>query len=186
VLIGAVLTGGASRRMGRTKALVEVDGTAMAQRVADALSGAGCGSVVLYGGDPSELEYLGYPVLPDLHPGEGPLGGILGVLEQFADQTTDVLIVACDLAHLSSADLVVLVDAAKHRPDSDVVVASGGRLEPACALWRTASLGRVRASFDAGERAVHRVLAGLDTVEVALPAASLHNINTPDDLDRYS
>ncbi len=98
MLIGAVLTGGASRRMGRTKALVEVDGTPMASRVADALSAAGCEPVVLYGGDPIELAPLDRPVLPDRYPGEGPLGGILGVLEQFAEPATDVLIVACDLA----------------------------------------------------------------------------------------
>ena len=49
MLVGVVLTGGASRRMGRTKALVEIDGVPMAARVAAALAGAGCESVVLLG-----------------------------------------------------------------------------------------------------------------------------------------
>ena len=93
---------------------------------------------------------------------------------------------ACDLANLSSTDLGALVDAARLRPDADVVVANGGRVEPTCALWRSAAADRVRASFDGGERAVHRVLGDLRTVEVPLPAASLRNINTPGDLDRYS
>ncbi len=186
MLIGAVLTGGASRRMGRTKALVEVDGVPMAARVAGALSDAGCESVVLYGGDPIELATLDWPVLADLHPGEGPLGGVLGVLELFAAQATDLLIVACDLAHLSPTDVGALVDAARQRPDADVVVANGGRPEPTCALWRSATLERVRSAFDGGERALHRVLAGLRTVEVPLPPTSLRNINTPGDLDRYS
>ena len=85
VLIGVVLTGGASRRMGRTKALLEVRGTPMASRVADALSEArvrvrsSCTAVIRSNSAP-----LDRPVLPDLHPGEGPLGGIVGVLEQFA------------------------------------------------------------------------------------------------------
>lgn len=186
VLIGVVLTGGASRRMGRTKALIEVGGTPMASRVAGALFDAGCESVVLYGGDPRQLAPLDLPVLPDRHPGEGPLGGILGVLELFAEQATDILIVACDLANLSSTDLIVLIEAARLRPDADVVVANGGRVEPTCALWRSASADRVRASFDGGERAVHRVLGDLCTFEVSLPPTSLCNINTPGDLDRYS
>lgn len=186
VLIGVVLTGGASRRMGRTKALIEVCGTPMASRVADALCDAGCESVVLYGGDPIELAPLDRPVLADRYPGEGPLGGILGVLELFADQATDLLIVACDLANLSSTDLIALIDAARLRPDADVVVANGGRVEPTCALWRSTSTDRVRTSFDGGERAVHRVLGDLCAVEVSLPPTSLRNINTPGDLDRYS
>ena len=186
MLIGVVLTGGASRRMGRTKALIEVRGTPMASRVADALSEAGCDTVVLYGGDPIELAALDRPVLPDRHPGEGPLGGIVGVLELFAEQATDLLIVACDLANLSATDLGALVDAARLRPDADVVVANGGRVEPTCALWRSTTADRVRASFDGGERAVHRVLGDLRTVEVPLPLAALRNINTPGDLDRYS
>lgn len=184
-LFGAVLTGGASRRMGRTKALVEVDGTPMATRVSRALSAAGCESVVLYGGDPVELARLGQPVLADAHPGQGPLGGILGVLELFADRRADVLVVACDLAHLGASDLQLLIAAARERPDADVIVARGRRLEPACALWRTSSAPGVRTAFDTGERAIHRVFGDLITVEVTLPAASLHNINAPADLDRY-
>ena len=185
MVIGAVLTGGASRRMGRTKALIEVGGIPMAARVAGALAAAGCEPVVLYGGDPIELATLERRVLADRYPGEGPLGGILGLLELFAQDATDLLIVACDLAHLSSTDLAALIDVARQRPDVDVVVANGGRPEPACALWRSTAADRVRTSFDAGERAIHRVLAELCTVEVPLPPASLRNINTPGDLDRY-
>jgi molybdopterin-guanine dinucleotide biosynthesis protein A len=171
--------------MGRTKALVEVDGTPMATRVATALTTAGCESVVLYGGNPDELAILGRPVLRDAHPGQGPLGGILGVLELFADRDADVLVVACDLAHLDPSDLGLLIAVARERQDADVVVARGRLVEPACALWRTSSAPVVRTAFDAGERAVHRVLDELITVGVTLPATSLRNINTPADLDRY-
>jgi molybdopterin-guanine dinucleotide biosynthesis protein A len=66
------------------------------------------------------------------------------------------------------------------------VVANGGRVEPTCALWRSTSADIVRAWFDGGERAVHRVLGDLCIVEVPLPPVSLRNINTPGDLDRYS
>ena len=48
---GAVLCGGASRRMGTDKALVEVDGVPMAERVAGALHAGGCAPVVFVGGD---------------------------------------------------------------------------------------------------------------------------------------
>jgi molybdopterin-guanine dinucleotide biosynthesis protein A len=53
---GAVLVGGASRRMGRTKALIDVDGSPMVMRVATALGTAGCTPVRLIGdGMPADI-----------------------------------------------------------------------------------------------------------------------------------
>ena len=172
--------------MGRTKALVDVDGAPMARWVVAALRGVGCVSVTTIGGDPNELAVLDVVVVPDDHPGEGPLGGIataLRIHESSGD--ADVLAVACDLPFLGPVDLGRLVAAAGLRPDADAVVARTNRREPGCALWRPSSHAAVRSAFDGGERAVHRVLDRLHVVEVDLPAESLRNINTPDDLPRY-
>ncbi|MDX2378360.1 MAG: NTP transferase domain-containing protein, partial [Acidimicrobiia bacterium] len=67
--------------MGRTKALVEIEGIPMARRVADALRRGGCEHVVVVGGDARELRPLGLTVVADLFPGKGPLGGVLTALE---------------------------------------------------------------------------------------------------------
>jgi len=175
--------------MGRTKALIELDGVPMARRVADALAAAGCGTVIAYGGDPVELEPLGLPVQGDRYPGSGPLGGVLGVLESFAgpDSAVDgVFVVACDLPALRGLDLQALLDAAKRRPDADVVVARTRQIEPACALWRPSATERLRQFFDSGERALHRAIEQLDSVAVEIEPSAVRNINTPDDLDRYA
>ena len=188
-MVGAVLTGGASRRMGRTKALIELDGVPMARRVADALALAGCGSVIAYGGDPVELESLGLPVLPDRYPGSGPLGGVLGVLELFAESdlhVDGVFVVACDLPALRGGDLAGLVHAIRSRRDVDVVVARSTRIEPTCAIWRPRATERLREMFDNGERALHRAIEQLESCAIEIEAGALRNINTPDDLDRYA
>ena len=188
-MVGAVLTGGASRRMGRTKALIELDGVPMARRVADALAVAGCGSVIAYGGDPVELEPLGMPVLPDRHPGCGPLGGVLGALELFAESDLHldgVFVVACDLPALRGGDLVGMVDAVRRHRDVDVVVARTARIEPTCAIWMPRATGRLREMFDSGERALHRAIEQLESCAVEIEPGAVRNINTPDDLDRYA
>jgi len=185
-MLGVVLTGGASRRMGRTKALIEIDGVAMGTRVATAMVEVGCTPVRALGGDPDELAPLELAVIPDRWPGEGPLAGIIGALESAAsDGCNDVMVLACDLPAIGSAELRRLVDAADRSPSADAIVATTGRFEPGCAIWRTSSLGRLLVRFGAGERAVHRVLDDLDVVEVVLPDAALRNINAPGDLDRY-
>ncbi len=181
MVTGAVLAGGASRRMGRTKALVEVDGTPMAGRVAAALADAGCDPVWLVGGDPDELAALGLTVIPDRQPGAGPLGGVVAAL---ARADGDVVVVACDLPHLTADVIGRLLDAAGTRPDVDAIVATTTAVEPACVLWRSSALPAVLAAFDGGERAVHRVIAQLRVAEVPVPADALRNMNTPDDLDR--
>ena len=186
MIVGAVLTGGAGRRMGRTKPLVDVGGTSMARRVISALEGAGCVAVAAIGGDPDELSALDVTVVPDDHPGEGPLGGIATALRVFGSYTdADVLVVACDLPFLGPDDLDRLVVAATTHLDADAVVARTNRREPGCVLWRPSSHLAVRSAFDHGERAVHRVLDVLHVVEVDLPASSLRNINAPSDLPGY-
>ncbi len=172
--------------MGRTKALVEIDGVPMAAMVAASLRAAGCAHVVAVGGDPDELAALDLPVLPDDAPGEGPLTGLVTAMRVFETQDlADLLVVACDLPFIGPDDLGRLVQAAQQHSDVDVVVARTRHREPACALWRPSSRSAVGAAFDAGERAVHRVLDSLVVVEVTLPAAALRNINAPGDLDRY-
>src|SRR5688572_7864759 len=77
----AVLCGGVSRRMGTDKALVEIDGTPMAVRVARALTAAGARRVIAVGGDARALASAGLEVVPDLEPGAGPLGGVVTALD---------------------------------------------------------------------------------------------------------
>ena len=108
---GAVLTGGASRRMGTDKALVEVDGRALALRVADALRAAGASRVVAVGGDLERLQALGLEAVPDLHPGEGPLGGILTALAA-TDQDV-VVVLACDLPAADPSAITAVVVGAR-------------------------------------------------------------------------
>lgn len=180
---GAVLTGGASRRMGRTKALVEIDGVPMARRVADALRDAGCDPVELIGGDPSELAPVGLPVVADERRGVGPLGGVATALGRFADDAEFVAVVSCDVPDLTVEVVTALIDAAAAADaPQPVAVARTDRLEPACAVWSVRTRPVVLDALDRGERAVHRVLAGMDVIEVAVSRSALRNVNTPADL----
>ncbi|MCU1392169.1 MAG: putative molybdenum cofactor biosynthesis protein [Ilumatobacteraceae bacterium] len=183
-VLGAVLVGGRSSRMGRDKATLEVDGIAMARRVAAALSAAGLERVVAVG--PTHLA-AGLDVVVDLHPGDGPLGGILTALA--AASPGPALVVACDLPWLDAASVLALVDAyvdacggaaGDGRPVA--VVGRTDRVEPLFALWAPATAPVLSAAFTAGERAVHRALDLVEVIEVAVGSHALANVNTPEDL----
>jgi molybdenum cofactor guanylyltransferase len=176
-IAGAVLVGGASRRMGRPKALIEIDGSPMVVRVAVALGAGGCAPVRLVGVG-ALPDDVGYPVVADRWPGEGPLGGVITAL---VDAGGDVVVAACDLPDLDAATVRAIRDA----PGGDAaqaVVAITDRLEPALARWNHHALDELTAIFATGERALHAALGRLDVVEVAVDPAALRNVNSPGDL----
>lgn len=184
----AVLTGGASRRMGRDKALVEIDGAAMVRRVVAAVVGAGCSPVITVGGDATALAVAladtggdaDVATVPDRFPGEGPLGAILTALRHLAGPT---VVVATDLAWLD-AETVGRLLVHRDRLDLDVVMARSDRAEHLCALWWPSAAPVLERRFAAGERSIHRSLDGLRRVDVAVSPGTVRNVNTPTDLGR--
>jgi molybdopterin-guanine dinucleotide biosynthesis protein A len=177
-LLGAVLCGGASTRMGTEKAAVLIGGVPMASRVADALRGAGCTPVVALGGAASLAAGLGLGHLADDHPGDGPLGGVLTALRHGGDA---VVVVSCDVPGITAASLSRLVGSLGGH---QAAIACTDRAEPLCAVWSQAAAPTLRSRFAAGERAMHRAIEGLDVVWVPVAEHELHNVNTPQDLGR--
>jgi molybdopterin-guanine dinucleotide biosynthesis protein A len=180
---GAVLTGGRSRRMGADKAFLVVDGQPMVLRVAGALRAAGAADVHAIGGDRDGLGALGLSAHPDARQGEGPLAGLLTALDVVEQDIAVVL--ATDLAWIDAATVTSLVAALSAHTGAAAAVARADRLEPLCAAWHVSRSGdALHASYDAGERAVHRALGGLRVVTVEVAAAAVVNANTPADLHR--
>jgi molybdenum cofactor guanylyltransferase len=169
---GAVLCGGASRRMGRDKALVEIDGLPMAERVARVLQTAGARPVYFVGGDRAALEPLGRAVLADAFPGQGPAGGVITALRAGA---TGVIVAACDLVDVDVVTVCRVMGAGGTR----VRVAYSDRLEPALAWWPHEVLTTVEHSFASGVRALHEVLDAVGFDPVPVEVTRLRNVNTP-------
>jgi molybdopterin-guanine dinucleotide biosynthesis protein A len=166
--------------MGTDKAFVAVDGRPMVLRVSGALRAAGAADVHAIGGDRAALEALGLDAHDDPRQGEGPLAGLLSALDVVDHDVAVVL--ATDLAWIDAATIAALVDALNGHA---AAVARADRLEPLCAAWGVSRCGAaLQIAYDGGERAVHRALADLDAVEVAVMAAAVANANTPADLHR--
>lgn len=179
---GFVLCGGASRRMGRDKATLALDGVPMARRVAEALVDAGVHDVVAVGGDPSLGRELGLAHVEDRWPGEGPLGGIITALD-VAGPEAPAVILSCDLL-APSPEAVRHVLAIRARADADVAVpVAGGRRQWMHAAWHGRVRTILRDVFESGERSVVGAVLGLRMVTVDdVAVAALADADTPDDL----
>jgi molybdopterin-guanine dinucleotide biosynthesis protein A/rhodanese-related sulfurtransferase len=173
---GAVLCGGKSRRMGRDKAVLPYEGVPMALRVASALRDGGCLEVVGVGGDATAL---GLAALPDMWPGEGPLGGVITALAS-APGAAAVVVVACDLPLLGSCTIRRLVAALEGPFDAAMAVA--GTVQPLAAAWRPSSRDALEGLFARGERRMQVALDEVRWVAVAVDQRELTNVNAESDL----
>lgn len=197
-VVGAILLGGQSRRMGEPKALVDVGGEALAHRVAAALVGGGCTHLDLIGDDPAVTERLdlsdlveGWGSRPDRWSGIGPLGGLATAVSEAADDGTDemmVVVAACDQPDLQGdlvARLVAALQAAPPEVRSAAPVTADGRRHPLPSVWR-ASAGPILAGLiEAGARRADAGFEPAGVVDVAADAEALADLDTPDDLARW-
>jgi molybdopterin-guanine dinucleotide biosynthesis protein A len=169
--------------MGRDKATLEVEGVAMAVRVADALRAAGAAEVVAIGGDAAALGRLGLAVHPDDEPSRGPLGGTLTALGIATRPLLAVL--GCDLVAPSAVAIRATVAALLARPDAiGAVPVADGHHQWTHAVWRTERAREaLGAAWQDGARSLRRAAGDLAVVEVPdLDPAALADADTPDDL----
>jgi molybdenum cofactor guanylyltransferase len=175
---GAVLLGGASRRYGTDKALALHGGVAMGACMIEVLRAAGASDVITVGGADRGFDVVHHP---DLHPGEGPLGGLLTVLAKPSQPV--IVLVACDMPYLNAATVRRLAQTAHQHPESDAIVAKTDRREPLCAAYRAESCRPVAEKlFAAGTRSLQEFLACLKVLELVLDDfAEVRNVNSPED-----
>lgn len=163
-VIGAVLVGGTSTRMGADKASLDVGGSPLGQRSVDALVAAGL-DVMLIGATDVHAGLTGRPV-DDLWPGEGPVGGVLTALHAaFLAGATSVVCLACDLPSVDGGAVRLLLNAAGPR---HVAVASiDGRRAHPNGVWPVALLPALEEAFGEGASSFSDLLAAVEVVEVA-------------------
>ena len=197
-VVGAVLAGGESRRLGRDKALLPWSGKALLLRPFEVLRQAMSEVVVVTVRGRSYGE-LGVPVIHDRFEGLGPLAGIHAALE-WADPRP-VFVVACDLPFVSvelvnhvadwSTEQEVLASAgveAPAHPRARVAVWHGRR-QPLFGLYSASCRGPLETRLRDGRLEAWRFLDEIDTASVPItPDLALYrpdllvNINSPGDL----
>lgn len=182
-LMGAVLAGGESRRMGSPKAGVRrADGKTLAEVARDALRVLTEDVVVLGHGEgcPAEL-----PRLHDPTPGEGPLGGLQALSR--ANAAEAYVVVPCDLPALTGDVLRELVEHARKANARAAVFASarGAPPRPLPLYIRADALRLVEERFAEGERRLSAFVSSLSPLEVPVPARArraLPGANTLEEL----
>ena len=182
---GVILAGGKSSRYGRNKALEEVDGLLLIERVIRVL-GSVFEHLIIITNTPREYAFLELPMYEDLVKGLGPIGGINTGLEMIPDDAG--FFVACDMPFLNSALVRHIV---KKNDDFDAVVPRiGWKIEALHALYTKGCLPAIRGLIDAKQYQVIKFFEKLRVRYVEEneirpydpQLRSFFNVNKPDEL----
>lgn len=181
---GVVLAGGKSSRMGRDKALIEVDGRSLLDRALDKLEPHVQELLVI--GEPEKYGHVGPFVVADEWPGKGPLGGITTAMRYASNDR--LLVIACDLPDLTDRLFGVLKAQLGHRTEA-VVPRHDGLIEPLVAAYHRNAQPAFRRCVELDVLKMSDALSQVRTsfVEVVpgddgWPADLFRNINAPGDL----
>ena len=180
-ILGGVLVGGQSRRMGRPKQLLKIGGGAMIEHVVRALSGE-VDEVVLLGGGPVPATLESLSRVADADDCQGPMAGILGAMR--AEPDACWVMAPCDIPLLRRAAVRWLVG--MRRSGAWAVLPSlEGFVEPLFGLYESEARTLLEEAAADSEHALYR-LASSSRVVTAEPPAALrrcwYNANTPHEL----
>lgn len=185
-----VQAGGESRRMGRNKALIPFLGRPLIQRVIERLQPL-ADEVIITSNQPDGFEQFQFPLVADVMPGMGALGGLYTAL--WAAQNPLVMVVACDMPFANrqllqyQADLLV-------KEDVDVVIPGFAEgWEPFHSVYRRETcLPEIKKALEQGQK---RLISWLPGVRVRYLGAdeiekydslgiAFQNVNTQEELNQ--
>ena len=191
-MIGVVLAGGRSTRLGQDKVRLRLpgDGRDMLALTADLLAACTDGVVISCRAPDAGEETLALPgirSIPDAEPGLGPLGGVWSALRELRQP---ILVLSCDLPFMDGPTLRRLLDAREARLPGTIMTTyqqeETGFIEALVAVYEPACLPWFDAAWEQGIRKFSVVIP--EELRTHVPysrseALPFFNINYPADFE---
>jgi molybdopterin-guanine dinucleotide biosynthesis protein A len=158
-MLGVILCGGKSTRMGSDKGLLKLHANTWAQTAVDKIAELELPVVLSV----NAAQYADYAAIfsPDQLVTDnmtlqlkGPLCGVLSVHLQYPGE--DLLVLACDMPLMEPVFLKELIQQYQSDPDSNAFVYTGdGEPEPLCAIYKAKGLSHIIQLYQTGRLAKH-------------------------------
>ena len=185
-LLGVVLSGGKSSRMGRDKSsLLHRSGVSFLQYACDRLEPI-CQQRVIVGG---RLTVEGVRTLTDALADQGPAMGIATAIDHASQFGFDACLVsAVDLPNLTTDHLRPLIRAWMDRPFAPACLVDSDdlRLQPLAGLYPVSLHEELASLATSQQRSLTRWLSCKKLMTIPAPPEVLHNVNHPEDLESES
>jgi molybdenum cofactor guanylyltransferase len=182
---GVILAGGESRRFGSNKALADINGSRLIERVINLLSPI-FEQLIIITNTPEEYSYLQLPTHEDIIKGLGPIGGIYTGLEVIRDEAG--FFVACDMPFIKAGLVRHIVEV---RDDFQAVVPKiDWKMEALHSLYAKSCLPVIKELVGSGTHQIIKAFYKLrvrylneEEIRAHDPLMrSFVNVNSPDEL----
>ena len=186
-----VLAGGKSSRMGRDKALLEIDGKCLLERSCEVAANLTSEVYVLTAWPDRYRSTLSKKCqfLVEYNPGSGPLIALTQGLTQIT--TEWILLLACDLPLLNAQMIEHWASDLAAVPPSTLAVVpyQNSRWEPLCGFYRQQSLSSLQSFIEKGGRSFQLWLNQIAAVPLSVgerEAVMLSNCNTLEEFEQLN
>jgi molybdopterin-guanine dinucleotide biosynthesis protein A len=176
-MLGAVLCGGQSTRMGSDKGLLKLHANTWAQTAIDKLNELELPVVISV----NKEQYAGYSAIfpatqlitdNDSIQIKGPLGGVMSVHIEHPNE--DILLLACDMPLLETELIRELLTQYHLHPAHDALVyANDGEPEPLCGIYKAQGLSHIFQLYQNKQLQKHSMkymLEHISTLTIPIPA----------------
>lgn len=174
-----ILAGGQSRRLGRNKALVEVKGQTIIEKVVSAVP-AKKENIKIVTSSFQTFRFLKLKMISDIYPGLGPIGGVHAGL---VDSTFDLnFFLACDLPLISTKVIQLVLDSYSGQDVFGLRTKKG--LEPLCTLYSKNCISAIDNQMKIKDYSLHNLLETMPSEFIEMENSNLlFNMNTKQDLE---
>lgn len=182
---GVILAGGASSRMGRNKALLEVNGSPIIAGTYRTLASL-FHEVIIVTNSPRDFDFIPCRKVPDIYP---DIGSVAGLHSALANSTTErTFVTACDMPFVDP--YIIRHLCALHQDEYEAVVPfSEGGQEPLHAVYRSKCRELFESAINNGERKILDILPRMKVRTVTWEEikaiggskAVFLNVNTPEE-----
>jgi molybdopterin-guanine dinucleotide biosynthesis protein A len=175
--VGAILAGGSSRRMGRDKSTLVLEGASFLDRVHETMSGVFT-EVIVCGGTDVPIDGV---LIADELPGEGPVGGLLSAFR--IARGRPVFVTTVDMPVITEKAILGLAEP-EAQGDTIRIARVAGQDQPLFGAYGPGVEEAARTAFEEGRRSVLGIIdEAHDVTRIDLDAFTLFNVNTMTDYE---
>ena len=179
-----VMAGGESRRMGTDKSMLSIKGQSIIEGICEQLQDS-FDEILISANQVDKFAFLGFKVVPDKVPEQGPLMGIASALEASTNEYN--FVAACDIPKINLNYVNrMIIEAIESQADIIIPVTGKEKYEPLFAIYRKRIIESIHKILSSGKNKIIDVFPLCTVKHIEMDDTDwLINLNTMAEYEEY-